>query len=438
MNNLPLSYPVIVLPGIMGSALRDEYPVEPETVWSPLKLAIKRYDRIIQHPDNTRYEVNEPARVVADQMFAVCYGELIEELRYNLTAQADEPVPVFPFAYDWRQRLDETQYRLADFIKEVIERTKLMSHYHNYGYGKKAFPAKVDLVAHSMGGLIVAGYMQAHGSEGLVNRIATIATPFEGSLEAPAKVAIGESTLNLFGGTFREREAARVTPALYHLLPDFRHAVRAEGGLSNDLFLPKSWQPGIIETLTEFVRLYGLKMGTENPPKERANRLLREMLNNAWKFRERARTPYLPNTKDWLVIAGVNAKTRVSMSISSENGAPRFNIGEEENGWGEPEPAKRIRTGDNTVPYMGAKPRFMDPSQIVCVIPEDFGFWELKDRFLKESGWHAFMPTMSLVQRLVISHLKGRPEGKIHGRRPPDLPQGKKWDPPIEALAEKA
>lgn len=179
MRDFKPHYPVIVLPGIMGSALRDEYPIDPETVWSPFRSAIKKFDRITQHPDDTRYEVNEPARVVADQVFTICYGELIEELRHNLTEHADEPVPVYPFAYDWRQRLVETQERLKAFIEEVIARTKLISHYHNYRYGTKAFPAKVNLVAHSMGGLVVAGYMEAHGKDDLVHRIATIATPLK-------------------------------------------------------------------------------------------------------------------------------------------------------------------------------------------------------------------------------------------------------------------
>jgi len=45
--------PVIFLPGIMGSALRDEYPVSPETVWSVLKAATKSYERINLHPGNS-------------------------------------------------------------------------------------------------------------------------------------------------------------------------------------------------------------------------------------------------------------------------------------------------------------------------------------------------------------------------------------------------
>ena len=107
--NTPYPYPVIFIPGIMGSALRDQYPLDPETVWSPFKLMIKAYDRITLHPSDTRYELIEPARVGADQVFGIVYAELIEELRHNLSAQADTPTPVFPFAYDWRQPLEANQ-----------------------------------------------------------------------------------------------------------------------------------------------------------------------------------------------------------------------------------------------------------------------------------------------------------------------------------------
>ena len=61
--------PVIFVAGIKGSALRDEYPVDPETVWSVLRAVVKSYDRITLHPYNPRYEAQEPARVVRDQVF---------------------------------------------------------------------------------------------------------------------------------------------------------------------------------------------------------------------------------------------------------------------------------------------------------------------------------------------------------------------------------
>ena len=65
----------------MGSSLRDQYPVDPENVWSPFKYFLSAYDRITLHPSDTRYELIEPARVTSDQAFGIIYSEFIEELR---------------------------------------------------------------------------------------------------------------------------------------------------------------------------------------------------------------------------------------------------------------------------------------------------------------------------------------------------------------------
>jgi hypothetical protein len=108
-----LPCPVIFIPGITGSALRDQYPVDPEAVWSPFKLVVKAYERITLHPSDTRYELIEPARATADQVFGLVYSEFIEELRHNLSPQADQPVPVFPFAYDWRASRSRTPKPLS-------------------------------------------------------------------------------------------------------------------------------------------------------------------------------------------------------------------------------------------------------------------------------------------------------------------------------------
>ena len=95
------TYRVIVVPGNTATYLRDEYPLPPEFVWGVLD---KNYDRAALHPDNLRYEAREAARVMPDQIFEVAYGELLDELRYNLKDREDEAVPVYPFGYDWRNR----------------------------------------------------------------------------------------------------------------------------------------------------------------------------------------------------------------------------------------------------------------------------------------------------------------------------------------------
>lgn len=439
---MTFAYPTIFVPGIMGSALRDQYPVDPETVWSPFKMVFKAYDRITLHPDDVRYELKEPARVSPDQIFGLIYADLIEELRHNLSPQADTPVPVFPFAYDWRQPLESVQDRLEAFIGEVVDRTKLLPHYHQARYGESPdFPAKVNLVAHSMGGLIVAGYLRKCG-EDRVHKIATIASPLRGSLEAVSKTATGIGALGQSSGSSREREAARVTPALYYLLPSFKGAVVAAGGLSDDLFLPGTWQPGILQTLASFIRLYGLDPGSGAQQQAQARRLLESMLDAAWRHRSRIERLRLKDSKKWLCLVGVNANTRVRMEIGKDSaGQPRFQLddGDVRDGWKDSDSAQRVFTGDNTVPYFGARSNLIPTEQVVCISPGDFGLLEIKDKALMHAmdSFHASLPNMNLVQRLVVSHLKGQSYGDLWGHPAPDLDPNTPWDPPIAGLRAK-
>ncbi len=426
-------HPVIFIPGIMGSALRDQYPVSPETVWSTFRLVIKSYERITLHPSDTRYELREPACVVADQVLDLIYSEFIQELRYNLASKAAEPVPVFPFAYDWRQPLEQLEVRLAGFIDEVIDRTRLLRHYHAAGFGSDRFPARVNLVGHSMGGLLIAGYLQKNGQH-KVNRVATLGAPFRGSLEAVARTVVGVSALGTAPGSSREREAARVTPALYYLLPSFKSAVQAEPGLSDDLFLSEAWQPGLLKTLEDFIRIYG---NDPTHPERQALALFEAMLEGARRHRNRLESLQLEHSKDWLAIVGVDAATRVNLRISRDSaGQPWFDLSDAviRNEWKSATAGERILTGDNTVPYLGARASFIPAGQLVCVTPDDFGFSEFADRMLAATGFHSSLPGMNLVQRLVVSHFKGERVGNTWGHPAPDIEPGSPWDPPIPGL----
>lgn len=409
----------------MGSTLRDEYPVDPENVWSVVTAAMKNYERITLHPDNVKYELVEPARVASDQVFQLFYGEIIEELRHNLTQDPARPVPVYPFAYDWRQPLDVIEAGLGDFVKEIIARTGLMRHYHADGYSLRT--GKVNIVAHSMGGLIAAGYLEKEGFKS-VNKVATLASPFRGSIEAIAKVAIGIGGFSLSHGGSREREAARLTPSLYHLLPSYARAIASGGGLSNDIFMPAAWQPGIVETLATFIRRYGLQPA-DFPA--RATELLKAMLDRAWRHRRRLERLKIPDSKRWLCVVGVDGETRVGMTITPDGqGRPRFALEEPRNEWAG---GNRLNTGDNTVPYLGARCAFVPAEQMVCVRPGDFGFFEFGDRLLNKLGFHSALPSMNLVQRLVTSHFLGRPQGKPGGHPSPEI-EPDAWDPPVPGL----
>lgn len=432
-----LPNPVIVIPGITASDLRDTYPVSPDTVWSA--LLSKQYDRIVLHPDNLRYELHEPARVVPSAVFGIPYGDFIEELRYNLTDRQDRPVPVYPFAYDWRQPLDVVERQLGAFIEEVIGRTALLRHYHAAGY---ADDPHVDLVGHSMGGLIIAGYLQRAGRKARVGKVATLGSPFRGSLEAPIKVITGTASLGPdTTANSREREAARLTPALYHLLPSFRGAVETTPGLPHDLYDVDTWQPGVVDTLAEFIRLHGLSPGTAPVRRETARTLLAVMLRLARAHRTRlerlslAETS-LSNSSRWLCIVGVDARTRVRLRVSTVKGAPMFNLTGEDrvNHWGHAETTMAEQTGDGTVPLLGAVPAFLTREELVCVRPGDFGYFELKDKaLLQATGFHQMLPGLNLAQRLVVSHLRGRATKGVWGCPAPGVSR-QAWRPPIQGL----
>lgn len=172
---MPLPDPVIVIPGIIANQLQDTYPLPPDDIWTVLHMD---YDRAALHPDDLRYEAMLPAVVRAGPLFEIAYKELIEELRHELSPTPDVQVPVFPFPYDWRQPLEITEAQLRQFIDEVVARTLLLKHYARDGYDARR---TVALVGHSMGGLVIAGYIEHYKRQSQVSKAATLATPFGGS-----------------------------------------------------------------------------------------------------------------------------------------------------------------------------------------------------------------------------------------------------------------
>ena len=454
-----LQPPVIFVPGITASDLDDAYPVKPERVWGMLT---KAWERIQLHPDDIRYEQVEPARVVAGSVFGYPYGNFVSDLSHDLTAAADEPVPVYPFPHDWRQPLVVLEKQLDTFVQEVIARAALMRHYHAAGYTAKN--GRVDLVGHSMGGLVIAGYIERSKGK-RVRRVATLGTPFKGSFEAPLRMLTGLSSLG-HSSSSREREAARLTPSLYHLLPRYRGAVTSDPGLGVDLFRTGTWQPSVVRSIAEQIRLHGLdgvgRSTTDLVPA--ATALFQRLLDEASAQRVRATTGLrLARTnltkEDWLAVVGVGEETRVHLHIQEgEDGTPFFDLSSAGRKNGYPSgtfdeagnmTARPVDTGDGTVPYEAAAPPFLDVDSLVCVTAQDFGYWEVLDRAL-ERGFggrhvtlHSVLPAMNVVEKLVVCHLKGEAghPGESHpgvwGRRAPDLPSDAAWKPPLAGLREK-
>jgi len=451
----PLS-PVIVIPGITASTLRDEYPLDAERVWTALR---RRYERVALHPDDLRYERTEPARVVRDEVFDIPYSEMIADLRHDLSPAEDTPTPVFGFPYDWRQPLERIEEELALFVDEVIDRTSLLPPYHDAEYHKAP---SVTLVGHSMGGLVIAGYLERYGEEAAVDKVVTMGTPFRGSQEAMVKIATGLSTL---GGksASRERELARVTPSLYHLLPSFKGAITASDGLPDSPFRPGAWQTSVVETIAEYFRLHSgdraLRQSTGSAAEERrratarqkaADALFKRLLSSAEKHRKRMESLELAkcglDSQDWLCVVGIASETRVRLRIArSERDGVQFDLRslDRVDALRDDLATRSTETGDGTVPYLGAQPAFVPREELVCVSRKEFGYWEIADRFLEgplDVGLHAMLPKMNVVQKLIVAHLRGGVSSVrdgVRARRAPDLPlEPGLWRPPIPGLSE--
>jgi lecithin:cholesterol acyltransferase len=438
------SYPVIVIPGIMAVNLRNEYSVEPETIWNPEKLGFSEYNissLIAMHPDNMKYECIEPARVMPDQIFSMVYYEFIEELKEGLGK--NDITPVFPFSYDWRHKLETIEDHLGKFIDEVIDRVKLMKSYRN----NQDFMEnpKVHLVGHSMGGVIIAGYLARKKKQAKVAKVATMGSPLRGSIESVLNLTTGTGRLAFLGIGERKRHVARLTPSLYYLLPSFKGCVFNDDSqtFENDMFGDQYWQKSIVEDIKKTVIKYGHNHGSALG---RAKKLFKKLRDQAEKYRN-----LIENTKlltdagmsedDWLCIVGINEKTRQRVRVKQIDGEYMLDLNnrdDTENKYGSKYLEEKIYTGDGTVPYLGAKSSFISKEKLVCVKDDDFD-WEWIDSSTESLiGLHGSLPLMSLVQKLVISHFSGKKRKGIYGRPSPELTDPEKqWKPPINKLRLK-
>lgn len=121
--------PVILIPGIMGS-----YQVSGEWKIDPI---LRTYDNLTEAMLAAQYEYDET---------------------------------LFVFAYDWRQSNALTASLLKQKIDEIKQRT-----------GK----SKVDIIAHSMGGLVARYYIQSNEYENDVDQVIFLGTP---QIGAPANL----------------------------------------------------------------------------------------------------------------------------------------------------------------------------------------------------------------------------------------------------------
>lgn len=109
------------------------------------------------------------------------YDNLVSSLKRN---GLEEGKNLFEFPYEWRNSNEITAGKLKDKISEIKTSAKV---------------SKVDLVAHSMGGLVARQYIENSDYNNDVDELITLGTPNGGSPEAYLKWEAGEGFSRLSG-----------------------------------------------------------------------------------------------------------------------------------------------------------------------------------------------------------------------------------------------
>ncbi|WP_262693075.1 esterase/lipase family protein [Kordiimonas aquimaris] len=282
-SETPYRNPVIVIPGVLGSKLKDIRTDQP--VWGAfisgaadpqsddgLRLITAPYIYPDGSKTNWSHVVPDGAlKEVKLQLLGIplkvkAYAQIIEALgiggyrekqlgNANDTLYDDTHYTAFQFDYDWRMSNAENAQKLFHFIQDVRDQTAQV---YETRYGISDADIKVDIVAHSMGGL-VARYMLRYGEQGLpkdgsdpildwsgslgVERVILIGTPNAGSVSAIEELVQGKN----FGWPFLPYYNQAVLgsfASLYQLMPRDRHntIVGPNGEQLGSLYDIKTWE----------------------------------------------------------------------------------------------------------------------------------------------------------------------------------------------------
>ncbi len=193
---------VVVIPGYFGSKLADALDrsrllwldghglLNPEVTLEALRLDVGDPDRAVP------VGILDEVVILPPFWDPDVYKGLTRFLRNNLGLE------VFDFYYDWRKSVDIA----ADLLHNQIGRW----------LKDKPSGSRVDIVAHSLGGLVARAYFQKHGPD-RVERLVTLGAPHKGLLETFKAIVQGSKVFTFSAA--RVKQACRAFPSSYELLP---------------------------------------------------------------------------------------------------------------------------------------------------------------------------------------------------------------------------
>jgi hypothetical protein len=352
-----MTRPCVLVPGILGTSLENIYPVRPETTWSLWEAAEVELAGGVDIPelrltDDGEADAADHVVTRAGWLLPVAYMAVVRALRGRLGA------PVYVFPYDWRLPTAVNARRLARFVRGL--RRKPMT-------GVPGWDGTVDFVAHSLGGLIVRGFLEAwtalEGTPPPVGRVAFVATAHRGSLDAVDAMVRGETLF--LGGRKELRKLARTFPSVYELLPTYAALVDGSGA-DLDVFDAASWQSNVATSPTDPLRPAHLA-------------------------RARAYLAGLPAPAGALCVFGNRPASTLRRLVAQDRGGERwFDFAGAERG-----------DGDEVVTVESAR---LPGAPAVEIAWQDVSYFALKARHV---SMHAFLLTLDEVQTMVCRWLTG-------------------------------
>ncbi len=229
---------VVVIPGIMGSALRqhdrDVWALSGTAIADGLRTLARNVEALALPPGighslpqgKGEGEPNDGVQATAliGGLHVIPgvwspvkgYAELVATLRDRFAVVPDENLILFP--YDWRLSNAVSARRLRDTVIPALERWR-----------KYRQDAKLILVCHSMGGLVARWFLEVLGGAELTRWLVTIATPYRGSVDALSCLVNGVS--KGLGPLRKDLTGlVRTFPSMYELLPTYE-CIQSAGGL---------------------------------------------------------------------------------------------------------------------------------------------------------------------------------------------------------------
>jgi hypothetical protein len=191
---------IVVIPGILGSILRDDRGKEIWTIRGrrllPMLARLVMNRSLLElsqgFSDRPVNDGIEPAGLLTD-LHAIPglwtingYDGLVRWLTSRFEVDEilsnGQPGNLVLFSYDWRLSNRNSARRLAATVDRRLAKWRKTS-----GNDK----AKATLICHSMGGLVARWFLDLEGGASLCRRLITIGTPYQGAPEAIAALANG-------------------------------------------------------------------------------------------------------------------------------------------------------------------------------------------------------------------------------------------------------